>query len=85
MTIPNPTRERLRRLCVRAVCALEDSHGSVMHGQSKSASAWQYRAMISELHSTAGKLSRIAGAIERELNSPVRSARNRAAADRIKK
>jgi hypothetical protein len=77
--ISDPTRKRLRRLCVEAVCTLEDLHEPVMRGQGAPTSEQRYRAIARDLGAAAKTLSRIADAIQRDLNVAARKARKTSA------
>jgi len=77
--ISDPARKHLRRLCVAAVCTLEDLHEPIMRGQAASASERRYRAIARELGAAAKTLSRIADAIECDLHVAARKAGKMAA------
>lgn len=67
MKLSDQIRERLRRLCVKATCRLEDLHQPVARGQAPSVTAQRYRAIARELRTAAKEFSGIANSIDREL------------------
>jgi hypothetical protein len=73
--ISDSARKRLRRLCVEAVCVLEDLHVPVMRGQGASTSMQRYRGIARDIGVATKTLSRIAGAIQRDLNVAARKVR----------